>query len=312
MRQKVGKERSQEGAAPLANPRRYPNLAEPSCEPPPAGKSYELRRVARPARGGGGSRDPTGRRFSTCRPIPRHPPPKTTQPNGHWPRAWAETSPWRPVAHPLEALQNPGWSAQRHRGLPWGGGWPERPYGSQLTGWTTTGLLSQARPSRGESISFLSPARAAEAPTFCDATESRQRTQPRGLRPLGHPPTTATRRKFGLAPTPLRLCKTPVGVPSGTAEDGDSASRYFLRPRLSRELTITGRTPGGNATSPDEGRSQPWRGGWPERPNGSQLSYWPTNSRAPAPKNRSAQRSLSARQRNLVQTQNMRLNDFAL
>ncbi len=25
-------------------------------------------------------------------------------------------------------------------------------------------------------------------------------------------------RKFGLAPTPLRLCKTPVGVPSGTAE----------------------------------------------------------------------------------------------
>ena len=115
MRQKVGKERSQEGAAPLANPRRYPNLAEPSCEPPPAGKSYELRRVARPARGGGGSRDPTGRRFSTCRPIPRHPPPKTTQPNGHWPRAWAEISPWRPVAHPLEALQNPGWSAQQHR-----------------------------------------------------------------------------------------------------------------------------------------------------------------------------------------------------
>ena len=44
------------------------------------------------------------------------------------------------------------------------------------------------QPSRGESISFLSPAQAAGAPTFCDATESRQRTQPRGLRPLGHPP----------------------------------------------------------------------------------------------------------------------------
>ena len=66
-----------------------PRAAPPPCGPPPAGKSYELRRVARPARGGGGSRDPTGRRFSTCRPIPRHPPPKTTQPNGHWPRAWA-------------------------------------------------------------------------------------------------------------------------------------------------------------------------------------------------------------------------------
>ncbi len=117
---------------------------------------------------------------------------------------------------------------------------------SQLFSWQTSGLLSRAQretvgplPSREESISFLSPARAAGAPTFCDATESRQRTQPRGLRPLGHPPTTATRRKFGLAPTPLRLCKTPVGVPSGTAEDGDSASRYFLRPKLSRDLPTT-------------------------------------------------------------------------
>ena len=48
-----------------------------------SGKSYERRRVARTARGGGGSRDPTGRRFSTCRPIPRHPPRKTTLPHGH-------------------------------------------------------------------------------------------------------------------------------------------------------------------------------------------------------------------------------------
>ena len=118
-----------------------------------------------------------------------------------------------------------------------------------------------------------------------------------GCAPLANPRhfLACPLRKFGPSPTPLRLCKTPVGVPSGTAEDGDSASRYFLRPRLSRELTITGRTPGGNATSPDEGRSQPWGGGWPERPYGSQLSYWPTNSRAPAPKNRSAQRSWAAR-----------------
>ena len=37
MRQKVGKERSQEGCAPLANPRRNgPNLAKPSCGPTPA------------------------------------------------------------------------------------------------------------------------------------------------------------------------------------------------------------------------------------------------------------------------------------
>ena len=42
-----------------------------------------------------------------------------------------------------------------------------------------------AQPSRGEYNSFLSPARAAEALTFCYAAESKQRSQPRGLRPLG-------------------------------------------------------------------------------------------------------------------------------
>ncbi len=35
-------------------------------------------------------------------------------------------------------------------------------------------------------------------------------------------------RKFDLAPTPLRLCKTPVGVPSGTAEAGDAKHRDQL------------------------------------------------------------------------------------
>ena len=42
--------------------------------------------------------------------------------------------------------------------------------------------------------------------------------------PLAIPPDWAANhqpRKFGLAPIPLRLCKTPVGVPSGTAEDDD-------------------------------------------------------------------------------------------
>ena len=66
-----------------------------------------------------------------------------------------------------------------------------------------------AQPSRGESISFLSPAQAAGAPTFCDATESRQRTQPRGLRPLGHPPPTGqritNRENSALRPPPEAL-----------------------------------------------------------------------------------------------------------
>ncbi len=74
MRQKVSKERSQGVFAPLANPRRNcPNLAKPSCGPPPAGKSYERRRVAHPARGGGGSRDSLSRNFSTCGPTSGHP-----------------------------------------------------------------------------------------------------------------------------------------------------------------------------------------------------------------------------------------------
>ncbi len=45
--------------------------------------------------------------------------------------------------------------------------------------------------------------------------------------PLGHPPDWVAnhqQRKFGPSPTPLRLCKTPVGVPSGTDWAGDSTS----------------------------------------------------------------------------------------
>ncbi len=67
----------------------------------------------------------------------------------------------------------------------------------------------RAQPSRGESISFLSPARAAGAPTFCHATESRQRTQPRGLPSLAKP---------SCGPPPAVLCKASsnLRVPSGT------------------------------------------------------------------------------------------------
>ncbi len=65
MRQKVSKDRSQGGSAPLAIPRRNcPNLAKPSCGPTPAAfaektPAFECRAAPRTARGGGGAR-PTG------------------------------------------------------------------------------------------------------------------------------------------------------------------------------------------------------------------------------------------------------------
>ena len=53
-----------------------------------------------------------------------------------------------------------------------------------------------------------------------------------GCAPLANPHCflACPLRKFGPSPTPLRLCKTPVGVPSGTAEAGDSTSRDTAPP----------------------------------------------------------------------------------
>ena len=47
-----------------------------------------------------------------------------------------------------------------------------------------------------------------------------------GFAPLANPHRflACHLRKFGPSPTPLKLCKTPVGVPSGTAEAGDSTN----------------------------------------------------------------------------------------
>ena len=57
-------------------------------------------------------------------------------------------------------------------------------------------------------------------------------------------------RKFGLAPTPLRLCKTPVGVPSGTAEAAQlcesrkaQPGTRLLSPRNAASKRRAGRTP---------------------------------------------------------------------
>ncbi len=80
---------------------------------------------------------------------------------------------------------NYGFLARQASKTPGGRGFPLRCLQEEGGGRAADFTLEPggAQPSRGESISFLSPARAAGAPTFCDATESRQRTQPRGLSP---------------------------------------------------------------------------------------------------------------------------------
>ena len=79
---------SASGGRKTSSHRTPPLLPFSPCESPPAGfaektPAFVCRAAPRAARGGGGSRDPTGRRFSTCRPIPRYPPRKTTPPHGH-------------------------------------------------------------------------------------------------------------------------------------------------------------------------------------------------------------------------------------
>ena len=66
---------------------------------------------------------------------------------------------------------------------------------------------------------------------------SKDRSQ-EGCAPLANPRhfLACPLRKFGLAPTPLRLFTPPVGVPSGTAEAGDSTSRDELNLPLSARV----------------------------------------------------------------------------
>ncbi len=69
---------------------------------------------------------------------------------------------------------------------------------------------------------------------------SKERSQ-EGCAPLANPHhfLAYPLRKFGPSPTPLRLCKTPVGVPSGTAEAGNAKHRETARPKLGQDLPTT-------------------------------------------------------------------------
>ncbi len=87
----------------------------------------------------------------------------------------------------------------------------------------------------GENITFSSPPLKPRGLLLSVMRQKvgKERSQ-EGFAPLANPRffQTVPRRMFGLAPTPLRLCKTPVGVPSGTAKDDDAKHRDWFSPKL--------------------------------------------------------------------------------
>ncbi len=208
MRQKVGKKRSQEGCAPLANPRRNgPNLTEKN--------PVFVCRAAPPGFRDSGYNNGYGRLchigsagYSWASTI--------SGSNVHFlffnlSGVYPQRIDNRAFGLQLRCLQEEGgcWAPGRSLPVPVG-----------------------AQPSRGEYNSFLSPAKAARAPTFCDATESRQRTQPRGLRPLGHPPRLGSE-----SPTEkIRPCAHPfeaVQNPGWSAERHPSGTLTGKKPNKS-------------------------------------------------------------------------------
>ncbi len=100
-------------------------------------------------------------------------------------------------------------------------------------------------------------------------------------------------RKFGPSPTPLRLCKTPVGVPSGTAEDGDSTSRDTAPPFSAQIFplrTDATRRTGLLLENRDRRSRAP-----PPPPRGGRNFVAAPPATGPSPKKNLARRSLSAR-----------------
>ncbi len=116
-----------------------------------------------------------------------------------------------------------------------------------------------------ERISFLSPARAAGL--LFSPMRQKERSPKNTARKaaaswpfpalFGPPP----RRKFGPSPTPLRLCKPPVGVPSGTDRAGDSANRDGFSQTSSSE-TRPGSPHGGRRYPPAAGQCRSARENW--------------------------------------------------
>ena len=105
-------------------------------------------------------------------------------------------------------------------------------------------------------------------------------------------------RKFGLASTPLRLFISPVGVPSGTAEAGDSTNRDKFgktsQPRTPPGSHYDGRRhPPTDRTAAGKPRSQIARPS--AAPRGGRNFVAAPSATGPSPKKNLAPRSLAAR-----------------
>ncbi len=199
------------------------------------------------------------------------------------------------------------------------------------------GAARHSKAGVGSATSFDCPARAAagrrvrvttrafirvEAARFeCRAAPPGYRAgRPRPARPYGSqflslpPAYEPSTEKVRPVAHPLRLCKPPVGVPSGTDRAGDAKHRDSCR-KMFFVRNSAGISPW-RPTPPPTDRTAARKPRSPiarpsAAPRGGRNFVAAPPATGPSPKKNLARRSLSARQRNLIQTQNMRLNDFA-
>ena len=158
-----------------------------------------------------------------------------------------------------------GTSGRRPWRVPVATAWTSAPAGSIRNSTTTVRTVFRCVASRNRGVGaqrILPSSRARPNPLGENQSLSSPPLKPRGLllsvmrqkvgkersqevfAPLANPRFFRTTPPEKVRPVahPLRLCKTPVGVPSGTAEAGDSTNRNLLCPtKLGQDLPMTAR-----------------------------------------------------------------------
>ena len=118
-----------------------------------------------------------------------------------------------------------------------------------------------------------------------------------GAVPSGTPIGPDGQESSARRPHPLRLCKTPIGVPSGTDRAGDAKHRErlskILSPKLGQDLPLANRRHPKNRTAARKPRSQIARPS--AAPRGGRNFVAAPPATGPSPKKNLAPRSLAAR-----------------